>query len=50
MLKKSILGFFQLGSSRSEFATASANPWLTPWFALGHPCPEQETLSFSAFP
>ncbi|MFZ5466172.1 MAG: hypothetical protein ACOZAI_02810 [Pseudomonadota bacterium] len=49
-LKKSILGFFQFGSPRSEFAVASANQALAPLFAPGHPCPSQEALSFSAFP
>jgi hypothetical protein len=44
MLKNSLHGIFQLGSSRSEFATASANQRLTSLLALGHPCPNQEAL------
>jgi hypothetical protein len=50
MLKNSLHGIFQLGSSRSEFATASANQRLTSLFALGHPCPKQEALIKSALP
>jgi CHAD domain-containing protein len=50
MLKNSLRGIFQLGSSRSEFATASVNQRLTSLFTLGHPCPEQEALIKSALP
>jgi hypothetical protein len=50
MLKNSLLGIFQLGSSLSEFATASSNQRITSLFALGHPCPKQEALIESALP
>jgi len=50
MLKKSILGFFQLVSPRNEFALDYAYQGLASLSAPGLPCPARDVMSRSSHP